>query len=64
MPVENIEVLSRYGSESTDVVLDRLGGVAWQSRKARVKERIKQIAGELRGFAPVTLIALRRESSA
>ena len=47
VPVENIEVLSRYGSEDTDVVLDRLGGVAWQSRKARVKERIKQIAGEL-----------------
>ena len=47
VPVENIEVLSRYGSEGTDVVLDRLGGVAWQSRKARVKERIKQIAGQL-----------------
>ena len=51
VPVENIEVLSRYGSESTDVVLDRLGGVAWQSRKARVKERIKQIAGELIAIA-------------
>jgi transcription-repair coupling factor (superfamily II helicase) len=51
VPVENIEVLSRYGSEATDVVLDRLGGVAWQSRKARVKERIKQIAGELIAIA-------------
>ncbi len=51
VPVENIEVLSRYGSESTEVVLDRLGGVAWQSRKARVKERIKQIAGELIAIA-------------
>jgi len=51
VPVENIEVLSRYGSESTDVVLDKLGGVAWQSRKARVKERIKQIAGELIAIA-------------
>jgi transcription-repair coupling factor (superfamily II helicase) len=47
VPVENIEVLSRYGSEEADVQLDRLGGVAWQSRKARVKERIKSIAGEL-----------------
>ena len=47
VPVENIEVLSRYGSEGTEVVLDRLGGVAWQSRKARVKERIKEIAGQL-----------------
>src|SRR5207253_3641321 len=27
--------------------LDRLGGVGWQSRKARVKKRIREIAGEL-----------------
>jgi len=47
LPVENIEVLSRYGSEDSAVMLDRLGGVAWQSRKARVKERIKEIANEL-----------------
>ena len=47
VPVENIEVLSRYGSEETDVQLDRLGGVAWQSRKARIKQRIKDIANEL-----------------
>ena len=47
VPVENIEVLSRYGSEESDVQLDRLGGVAWQSRKARVKERIKDIANQL-----------------
>src|SRR5215472_10490482 len=51
VPVENLEVLSRYGSEGTDIVLDKLGGVAWQSRKARVKERIKQIAGELIAIA-------------
>ncbi|HZB93150.1 MAG TPA: transcription-repair coupling factor [Stellaceae bacterium] len=47
VPVENIEVLSRYGSEESDVQLDRLGGVAWQSRKARVKQRIKDIANQL-----------------
>ena len=47
VPVENIEVLSRYGSENLEVPLDRLGGVAWQSRKARVKKRIRDIAGEL-----------------
>ena len=27
--------------------LDRLGGAAWQGRKARVKQRIREIAGEL-----------------
>ena len=47
VPVENIEVLSRFGSEDAGVQLDRLGGVAWQSRKARVKARIRDIAGEL-----------------
>ncbi len=47
VPVENIEVLSRYGSEDLEVALDKLGGVAWQGRKARVKQRIRDIAGQL-----------------
>jgi transcription-repair coupling factor (superfamily II helicase) len=47
LPVENIELLSRYGSEETAVDLDRLGGGAWQARKARMKSRIREIAGEL-----------------
>ncbi|MET0240115.1 MAG: transcription-repair coupling factor [Sphingobium sp.] len=47
VPVENLDVLSRYGSESDGVALDRLGGEAWQRRKARMKERIREIAGEL-----------------
>jgi transcription-repair coupling factor (superfamily II helicase) len=47
VPVENIDVLSRYGSDSEGVALDRLGGEAWQRRKARMKERIREIAGEL-----------------
>jgi transcription-repair coupling factor (superfamily II helicase) len=47
VPVENIEILSRYGSEDAGAQLDRLGGAAWQSRKARVKRRIREIAGEL-----------------
>jgi transcription-repair coupling factor (superfamily II helicase) len=47
VPVENIELLSRYGSESDGVTLDSLGGEGWQRRKARMKERIREIAGEL-----------------
>jgi transcription-repair coupling factor (superfamily II helicase) len=47
VPVENIDILSRYGSESDGVALDRLGGEAWQRRKSRMKERIRAIAGEL-----------------
>jgi transcription-repair coupling factor (superfamily II helicase) len=47
VPVENIELLTRYGSDSEGVSLDSLGGEAWQRRKARMKERIRAIAGEL-----------------
>ncbi len=47
IPVENIDVLSRYGSSEEAVQLDRLGGEAWQKRRARLKERIQAIAGEL-----------------
>ncbi|QIK79713.1 transcription-repair coupling factor [Sphingomonas piscis] len=47
VPVENIELLTRYGSESEGVALDRLGGEAWQRRKSKMKERIREIAGEL-----------------
>src|SRR5262249_30590746 len=47
LPVENIDLLSRYGSEATGVELDKLGGVAWQTRKSRLKNRIREMAGEL-----------------
>ena len=47
LPVENIEVLSRYGSSDSAVQLDRLGGLQWQARKARLKQRIKEMAGDL-----------------
>lgn len=47
VPVENLDVLSRYGGENEGVALDKLGGEAWQRRKARMKERIREIAGEL-----------------
>lgn len=47
LPVENIELLSRFGSEQAGVQLDRLGGTAWQDRKAKMKSRIRVMAGEL-----------------
>jgi transcription-repair coupling factor (superfamily II helicase) len=47
LPVENIEVLSRYGSEQAGAQLDRLGGAAWQARKARMSQRIRDMADEL-----------------
>ena len=45
LPVENIELLSRYGHEQG--LLDRLGGGAWQTKKARLKERVREIAERL-----------------
>jgi len=59
VPVENIELLSRYGNESEGVVLDSLGGEGWQRRKSRMKERIREIAGEL-----IKTAALRATRSA
>lgn len=51
IPVENIELLSRYGGEASSVVLDKLGGVAWQARKARLKKQLLVIAGDLINIA-------------
>jgi transcription-repair coupling factor (superfamily II helicase) len=47
LPVENIELLTRYGSEEGTAQLDRLGGAGWQQRKARMKERVREMAAEL-----------------
>jgi len=47
LPVENIELLSRYGSSDTEVVLDKLGGVAWQARKAKLKKKLLEMADQL-----------------
>ena len=56
LPVENIELLSRYGSDDGgEGQLDKLGGVAWQSRKARLKKRLREMAGEL-----IKIAALRQ----
>ncbi|MEM9973859.1 MAG: transcription-repair coupling factor [Pseudomonadota bacterium] len=45
LPVENIELLSRFGHE--EGLLDRLGGGAWQAKKAKLKQRIRDIADRL-----------------
>ena len=47
LPVENIELLSRYGNANENASLDKLGGVAWQSRKAKAKGRLREMAAEL-----------------
>ena len=59
VPVENIDVLSRFGSEQGGVGLDRLGGAAWQARKSKLKQRIREMAEQLIKIAAARR-ALRR----
>jgi transcription-repair coupling factor (superfamily II helicase) len=59
LPVQNIELLSRYGSDETNAQLDRLGGLGWQTRKAKLRQRLREIAGEL-----IKIAALRQLKSA
>ena len=51
LPVENIDLLTRYGSDSDEATLDRLGSSAWQSRKARAKQRLRDMADGLIALA-------------
>ena len=47
IPVENLDLLTRYGSSEDSVKLDKLGGSSWVNRKERLKAKLKDIAGEL-----------------
>lgn len=51
VPVINIEVLSRFGSDEGTVQLDKLGGAGWQARKAKAKKNLMEIADKLLGIA-------------
>ncbi|RTK92639.1 MAG: transcription-repair coupling factor [Rickettsiales bacterium] len=45
LPVENISQFKKYGGD--EAVLDKLGSAQWQNRKAKLKNRIKDIAAQL-----------------
>ncbi len=47
LPVENIDLLTRYGADSDDAQLDRLGSASWQARKSRAKQRLREMADGL-----------------
>lgn len=51
LPVENIDLLSRFGSDDPNAALDKLGGAGWQGRKARIKQRVKMLAAQLIAIA-------------
>ena len=59
LPIENMELLTRYGSDDAGAALDKLGGASWQHRKARLKKRIREMAGEL-----IKIAALRETKPA
>ncbi len=56
LPVENIDLLSRYGSDAAEANLDRLGGGAWQARKAKLKKRLLDMAGDLIRIAATRMV--------
>ncbi|HXI86205.1 MAG TPA: transcription-repair coupling factor, partial [Parvularculaceae bacterium] len=58
LPVENIELLSRFGSDDPNAPLDKLGGAGWQARKSKMRARIKMLAEQL------IAIAAKREMKA
>jgi len=58
LPVENIDLLSRYGKEGSEGQLDKLGGASWQARKARIKGRVRDIADQL-----IKVAALRQTAT-
>lgn len=51
IPVENLDEIKRYGSD--EGALDSLGGLAWQKRKARIKERISSLTDQLMKLAAI-----------
>ena len=64
LPVENIEMLSRFGGDDASLHLDKLGGSGWQHRHAKMKKRIREMADtlikvaadrQMRTGAPITV---------
>ncbi|ESQ77062.1 transcription-repair coupling factor [Asticcacaulis sp. YBE204] len=47
LPVENIDLLTRYGADSDSAQLDKLGSASWQARKSKAKEKLREMADGL-----------------
>ncbi len=47
IPVENADLISRYGAAEGEVALDRLGTHAWAQRKERIQKKLWEMAGQL-----------------
>lgn len=51
VPVENLDILSFYANKFSATSVDKLGSSAWQGRKARAQEKIKEVAEKLAKIA-------------
>jgi transcription-repair coupling factor (superfamily II helicase) len=47
VPVDDINLISRYGADNPLIKLDKLGISAWKNRRDKIKKRIKIAAGAL-----------------
>ena len=47
VPVENMNLITKYGPESSQIDLSRLGSKTWQTKHARIKTNIYAIADQL-----------------
>ena len=47
IPVQNINLLSRYDIQTSNIELDKLGSVSWQNRKANINKKIEEIAHKI-----------------
>ncbi|MHA1558844.1 MAG: transcription-repair coupling factor [Alphaproteobacteria bacterium] len=47
LPVENIDLITRYGEGIENKKLDRLGGKSWHLRKEKVQKYLENIASDL-----------------
>jgi len=63
LPVENIDLLSRYGSDDPNAQLDRLGAAAWQGRKAKMRARVRMLAESLIKIAAKRAMQTAQEMS-
>lgn len=47
LPIENIDLITKYSDYNPHIKLDNLGGHGWSERKQKAKEKIKAIAEDL-----------------
>ena len=47
VPVQNINLLSKFSSKNSEALLDKLGSKTWSNKKRKVKEKIRDIAENL-----------------